>query len=70
MIAYRLAVLTSTGFTLYYLLFGREIRLFLEIIYRYSEKMQSNQKLVAEIREQRYRAYNSTRDRLHFTRQK
>ena len=68
--AYRSAVKTSTGFTPYYLLFGRKMRLPLDIIYRPPEKEQSHQAFVVEIREQLHRAYDTTRDRLNLAHQR
>ena len=64
LMAYRSAVQTSTGFTPHYLLFGREMRLPLDIIFRPPDKEQSHQAFVGEVREHLHRAYDTARDRL------
>ena len=65
LMAYRSAVQILTGFTSHYLLFDREMRLQLDIIYRPPEKEQSHQAFVAKHREQLHRAYDTTRYRVH-----
>ena len=54
----------------HYLLFGRAMRLPLDIIYRPPSKEQSYQAFVAEIREQLHRAYDTARDRLYLALQR
>ena len=70
LMAYRSAVQTSTGFTPHFLLFGQEMRLPLDIIYRPPDKKQSHQAFLTYFREKLHRAYDTYRDRLKLAHQR
>ena len=62
--AYRSAVQASTGYTPYFLLYGREMRLPLEVIYRPPERDQYRPDYAIEVRKTLDQAYEVTRDHL------
>ena len=64
LMAYRSAVQASTGYTPYFLLYGREMRLPLDVIYRPPERDQSRTEYAIEVRKTLDQAYNVARDKL------
>ena len=62
--AYRSAVQSSTGFTPYVLLYGKEMRLPLDIIHRPLSQDLSKTQYAQEIRHVLERAYDTTRSKL------
>ena len=66
LIAYRSAVQSSTGFTPHFMLFGREMRLSLDIMYRPPEASHSRFDYPNEVRKTLADAYERARKRLHF----
>ena len=65
--AYRSAVEASTSYTLYFLLYGREMRLPLDVIYRPSERDQSPTDYAIEVCKTLDQAYEVARDHLQLT---
>ena len=66
LMAYRNAVQSSTGFTSYYLFYGNEMRLPLDIIYRPPLKEKSRADYANDVRCTLEQAYETVRDKLHF----
>ena len=64
LIAYRSAVQSSTGFTPYFMLFGREMRLPLDVMYRPPEAMYNRYEYPSEVRKTLTDAYERARERL------
>lgn len=62
---YRSAVQSSTGFTPYYLLFGKEMRLPLDLMYRPPNIERSRSDYIQETREALLRAYEIARENLN-----
>ena len=62
LIAYRSAVQASTGYIPYFLLYGRAMRLPLDVIYRSLERDQSRTDYAIEVRKTIDRAYEVERD--------
>ena len=62
--AYRSAVQASTGYTSYFLLYGQEMRLPLDVIYRLPERDQSQTEYAIEVRTTLDQAYDVARDYL------
>ena len=62
--AYRSAVQASTGYIQYFLLYGREMRLPLDVIYRPPERDQSRTEYAIEVRKTFDQAYDVARDHL------
>lgn len=65
LMSYRSAVLASTGFTPYFLLYGREMRLPLDIIYGPAERSTNRFDYAAEVRNTLENAYERARNRLN-----
>ena len=65
LIAYRSAVQSSTGLTPHFMLFGREMRLPLDIMYRPPEASHSRFDYPNEVRKTLNDAYERARERLH-----
>ena len=65
LIAYRSAVQSSTGFTPHFMLFGRETRLPLEVMYRQPERTYTRYDYPSEVRKTLWEVYECARDRLH-----
>ena len=68
--AYRSAVQTSTGFTPYFLMYGREMRLPIDIMYRPPNPEISRSQYAQEVRETLQNAYKSAREKLHMAHQR
>ena len=64
LMAYRSAVQASTGYVPYFLLYGREMRLPLDVIYRPAERYQSRTEYAIEVRKTLDQAYDVPRDHL------
>ena len=64
LMAYRSAVQTSTNYTPYFLLYGREMRLPLDVMYRPPERDQSRTEYAIEVRKTLDQAYEVTREHL------
>ena len=64
LIAFRSAVQASTGYTPYFLVYGREMRLPLDVIYRPPECDQSRTDYVIEVRNTVDQAYEVALDHL------
>ena len=62
--AYRSAVQASTSYTSYFLLYGREMRLPLEVIYHPPERDHSRTEYAIEVRKTLDQAYDVSRDNL------
>ena len=65
LIAYRSAVQSSTGFTPHFMLFGREMRLPLDVMYRPPEATYTRYDYPSEVRKTLTDAYERARERLH-----
>ena len=65
LMAYRSAVQTSTGFTPQFLMYGREMRLPIDIIYRPPHREISRSQYAQEIRNTLEYAYKVAREKLH-----
>ena len=65
LMSYRSAVQSSTGHTPYFMLFGREMRLPLDIMYRPPEIEHTRSEYPNEVRKVLEHAYERARDRLH-----
>ena len=70
LMTYRSAVQSSTGYTSYYLLYGKEMRLPLDIMYRPPGTEQSRTECVRELRTSLQDAYVTVRDKLQLAHQR
>ena len=64
--AYRSAVQSSTGFASYYLLYGKEMRLLLDLMYRHPLTKKSIDEYANDVRSILEQAYVTVREKIHF----
>ena len=65
LMAYRSAVQTSTGFTPHFFMYGREMGLHIDIMYRSPNHEVSRSQYAQEVRNTLENAYSAARERLH-----